>query len=713
VARWQAVGLQVDASQDLWPYAALTAGESMLRLRLWQEAHSLLDEALLGRPKLPLSVECHRLAMRGRLGLMEGRFDLARESIAEALDFASELRDLGEAYWPPIHYAHLRGVELALAREQYEEVERLVESYLSDEELYAKEPLLRAELLLDCGTAQEQREIDAPRVERRSHATLVRASEELRAVAPSDERDRLLCRVELTLARLELAGGNLETSGRRLAETSSLLGDVWRGGTLSERALLARLEAQHALARRADRTTLERVREELAKAFEGRVAQLSRLPETPGGLGLLHYVELRAPLLELADLDLALEGDEVGSAHALDRVLELQALGSLARSLRAPAPTSSEVQRTLLAEDRGLLLFLPTDRRSLVFVVDRERVKCEPTAGLNLMELSLGRYRGQLLAGLPREAEARAAALAEERRLAAELAKQLFPPAVIERAHTWRGVTVSGLDVLGPVPLGWLPLGDVRHLGLSLAWDNLPSIPFGVARARADRGMDRAPRGELLLVGGVEPSEAALHTDAELTALPLSDSTVGALTRSYEQHAELRGKDATVARVLAEAPRYDVLQMLVHAIQDPSRTPPTGLVLTSEGEDSGVLWADTVRAGQFAGGALRLAMLASCRSAEGPLRRGDAGSADLAGLWLAAGVPAVLVSHSELTWGPMVEISQAFHAHLRSEGCSPAEALRRALAEREVDDERELPFRYGALEVVGLGQHSIFARAAR
>jgi len=712
VARWQAVGEKVDATENLWPYAALTAAESMLRLGRWQEVQRLLDDLAL-RPQLPMSVDCHRAAMVGRLYLLEGRYDLARQPIARALELSRQVRELGEWAWSTVGYTRLRAVELAHALEQHAEVERLVESFLADEELYAADPELKAEMLFVCGIAQEQREIDDPNIQPLALTTFLRAEEELRAIGASAERDRLRVQVQLALARQALASGELDSAGERLAVASRVLKDGERGGTLNERTVLATLQAQHARARGADRAFLERARDELAQAYAGSVERLKGMPERPGGLGLLHYVELRAPLLELVALDFALEDDVVGGARALERALDLQALGSLARTLQAPVPTLAEVRRALLSDDRGLLLFLLTDRRSLVLAVDRERVTCTPVAGLNLLERTSARYRGRLLAGLPEEPDARAAALAEERKLATELAQQLLPAHVIERVRSWRGVTVSGLDVLGPVALGWLPLRDTPHLGLARALDTLPSIPFGVARARLLESTPAAADSELLLVGGVQPSKAARILDAELEKLPLTAQTAAALARSYETHVELKDERATAANVLEQLPKYSVVQMLVHAVLDGQHTPPSGLVLEGDGEDAGILWGEALSSRRFAGGATRLVVLAACRSAQGPLRRGDAGSADLAGAWLAAGVPTVLVSHSDLTWGPMVELSTAFHTHLRAEACSPAEALRRALAGREIKDARELPFRYGLLEVVGLGQQPIFAASPR
>jgi hypothetical protein len=703
------VGSEVDSAERDWPYAALLAGESMLRLGRWQDCHSLIDLVAAERARRPGNVECRMNAMRGRLHLIEGRFDLAEPKIDRALELSVQVRTLKDWAWPNVHYAHLRAVELALALERHDEVEELVESFLGDVELYADVPLLRGELLLDCGTTQEQREIDAPEEPPRSHATLERAAVELRAASPSLERDRLLSRVELLLARQELAAGDLDTSRRRLSEVGRFLPDVEDDWMVYERSLLATLEASHALARHADHDTLEQARDALSAAFDGRVARLASLPERAGGLGLLHFYELKDPLVALARLDVALEGDESGAERALGRLLRLQVLGSLARRIQAPQPSLDDVRHALLADDRGLLFFLPAARQSLVLVVDREHVTCvDSVAGLNRMQRALDDYRGRLLAGLPDEPGARAAAVAAERASATELAQALLPPSVVERMQGWSAVTVSGLDILGPVPFGWLPLGNAPHLGRSLAWDTQPSIPFGVAQSRAIEVPGSSPRAELLLVGGVRPSQAVLSQDPGLASLPLSSRTSSALARPYELHTELTEELATAGHVLEEAPRHTVVQLLVHAIQDPARTPSTGLVLESHRGDSGVLWADALSARQFQGGATQLAVLASCRSAQGPLRRGDAGSADLAGAWLAAGVPAVLVSHSELTWGPMVELSEAFHGHLRGEGVSPAEALRRAFAGCAPERAGELPFRYGVLEVVGLGQRPIF-----
>ena len=708
VERWQAVESELDRKKSDWPYVAFLAGESMLRLGLWQDCHQLLDSVQAGRPKSPPALECQWLAMRGRLHMSEGRYDLARTPIARAIELTSAVRAMDAWVWPTVQYAHLRSVELDLALERHDEVERLVEKYLADEELYANAPLMRGALLLCCGTAQELREIDAPQVEPRAHATLLSAREGLGQIGACADCAQLLCQIELALARIELAAGDLEASGVRLVAAGKLLAETGQGGMLNERTLLATFEAQHALARGATSDELKRIRGNLFTAYEGRFARLASLPLRSGGLGLLHYVEIKAPLVQLARLDVAIDGKGVGGERALTRMMELQALGSLARGVNAAVPSLADVQQSLVAEDGGLLVYLPSARSSVVLVVERDHVVCEEAAGLNLMQRALSDYRRDLLAGLSEETKARADELASERKRAVELARLLFPPEVEARVMSWKTLTVSGLDVLGPVPVGCLPLGDVPHLGRSLAWNSLPSIPFGVAQARALAAPWPTPQAELLLVGGVRPSAAVLGEDAGLETLLLSERTESALARSYSEHTTLRGDEANVSRVLEESPRHAVVQMLVHGIQDSSRTPPMGLVLEGNGDDPGVLWANAVQAGQFAGSATRLAILAACRSAQGPLRRGDAGSTDLAGAWLAAGVPAVLVSHSDLTWGPMVELSEAFHAHLRDEGCSPAEALRRALSGRDLEDERELPFRYGLLEVVGLGQRPFF-----
>jgi CHAT domain-containing protein len=213
-------------------------------------------------------------------------------------------------------------------------------------------------------------------------------------------------------------------------------------------------------------------------------------------------------------------------------------------------------------------------------------------------------------------------------------------------------------------------------------------------------------------VAGVHPADALRREHPELVPLPLSADTVRSLERSYTGARVIAADEATPARVLAEVSGYRVVQFLVHAIHDSARARPTGLVLEPDGEDSGVLWAEVIAERTFEPLAPGLVMLTACRSAQAPTRRGDAGSADLGGAWLAAGAPAALVSHSELTWGTTIEFSEAFHQYLRGAGCSPAEALRRALDSLEVDDPRVLPFRYGLLEVIGLGQRAVFTEAS-
>jgi CHAT domain-containing protein len=315
---------------------------------------------------------------------------------------------------------------------------------------------------------------------------------------------------------------------------------------------------------------------------------------------------------------------------------------------------------------------------------------------------------GYLLAPLPRTAEEREAVFTEERAAATELSRLLFPPELVDRLKTWKGVTFVGLDVLGPIALGWLPLGDEPYLGRIIAWDVLPSIPFGVAREALHRSAPNATTQELLLITDVVPASSLQREHPELVPLPLAPAVARSLERSYTSAHAIQGDYATPARVMAEVFDHRVVQFLVHAVHEPERARPTGLVLQPDGDDPGVLWADSIAERGFAAQAPDLIVLTACRSAQAPTRRGDAGSADLAGAWLAAGVPAVLVSHSDLTWGPTIEVTEAFHNHLRESACSTAEALRLALCDLGNEDSRELPFRYGLLEVVGLGHRPVF-----
>ncbi len=705
-ARWEALSAQSERSGREWPYVALMAAESLLRLGRWTECHALLDEVLETRTQ-PV-IECRVLTMRGRLHLLEGRTDLAEQPIQRALELAQEARS-HEWAWPTVRYAHLRAVELDLAHRRPEDAAERVALFLEDEALYAGAPLERLELLLSRAAAEESRELDAPGVPSGAAETARSAAAELRALTPSAERDRLLAHAELTCARLELAENRLEAAESHLAAARKLLDSGDPAGVASQLEQCTTLEARLALARGAEVEVLRRARQVLEASFSGRVARLERLPQRPDGTGLLQFFETRSPLSELIRLDVAIEGDRAGAIRGLERIVALQALGTLSRRLNADVPTLDEIRAAArLKPDSGLLVYLPVAPRSLVIAIDGSTVRCEELAGFNALSRARELHVGLLLAPLPDDPAARESALTDERSAARELSKLLLPARVAERVRTWRALTVSGLDVLGPVPLGWLPIGDELHLGRRMAWDVLPSIPFGVAREKALESGRVTPQAEFLLVGDITPGDALPGDDSDMLPLPLPTSTSSSLARPYSTAHVLAGEAATPAQVLEDATRHVVVQLLVHAIEDPDRPRASGLVLSPTADGNGVLWGDDIAFSRSEESATRLVVLASCRSGQGPLRRGDAGSADLAGAWLAAGASAALVSHSDLTWGPTVELSALFHRHLRESGLSPAESLRLALSEIDAEDPRELPFRFGLLEVVGLGQRPVF-----
>jgi hypothetical protein len=130
-------------------------------------------------------------------------------------------------------------------------------------------------------------------------------------------------------------------------------------------------------------------------------------------------------------------------------------------------------------------------------------------------------------------------------------------------------------------------------------------------------------------------------------------------------------------------------------------------VLSADGSDDGLFRCEDVERG----GAPRLVVLSSCRTASGPTRKGDPGSADMGGAWLAAGAQAVVLSHADLRFEEAARTSLVLHRAL-AEGGSPAEGLRAARAELleslGAESRGEAPFRCGMLGVVGLGQRAVF-----
>jgi len=538
---------------------------------------------------------------------------------------------------------------------------------------------------------------------------LLAAASELGARTPE-----ALARARVRLARLpELAGpealyaallradaalqaGELGTAADELAQARSVRGPA--GGP--EARTLALLAAEHALSSGAPRAELEQCHVALERAQEEELAEWRALPQRMGGFGYLLYGRRRELIGSTAALALALHGEERAAREALAHVLALQELGTLARASGARAPSLARLRATVVGADTGLLVYLPANPRSLVLWVDAHGLGLLELVAGDELERRRGAYLAHLLAGSEVPPSERAALRARERELAAALSEALLPPTLHPQLARWQRLAFANLDLFGPVPFPWLPLGEVVHLGAAKELVSVPSLPLAAARPPGARATER----DFLLVGG---ARSGTRADG-LAEVPLSDELADELCAPFARSHVLAGAEATRARLAAAGlDGTRVLQFLGHGVEEPGREHALALLFTPDGDD-GLLRAEDVRTT----GAPALVLLTGCRTGAAPLRKGDALAAGMAGAWLVAGADVVLVAENELELGEVRRFSRAFGTEL-ARGAAPSAALRAAVADAARRHGADAPFAAGLFELLGSGHAPLFDSSAR
>lgn len=434
--------------------------------------------------------------------------------------------------------------------------------------------------------------------------------------------------------------------------------------------------------------------------LDSMIERWAATPPRPGGLGFLLEADRRQITSARIGLDLALEPE--GAAEAgLEQVLRLQAMSTLARREAVPVPSLTELQQALLEPGRGMLVYLPADGTSRLFTIDHESVHAHELVEADLITRARVDYFSHLVAqhgsAIPRDL-----LVAEERKLARALAEELLPTDVAARVHAWSQVTIVGTDLLGPTPFEWLPLGEERYLGAKRAVSYLPSVPWAVHHA----GQPHRASGDrdLVLAVADQPAIAAKKRWDSAVALPFDGDVQSKLASPYGERVHvLSGAETTLGGLAEVGPASGrVLQFLGHAIHDSNRERPTGLVFAGDAAGS-VAWCEDVEGWD----APELVLLSACRSAYGPMRRGDPGASAMAGAWMAQGARAVITCRDELTFDQAVDASALVHRDLAA-SASPAEALRTVRKAAIAADPDGAPLDAPLWQVVGLGHEPVF-----
>jgi CHAT domain-containing protein len=174
-----------------------------------------------------------------------------------------------------------------------------------------------------------------------------------------------------------------------------------------------------------------------------------------------------------------------------------------------------------------------------------------------------------------------------------------------------------------------------------------------------------------LLIGNPETSGAA----SELTSLPASQREAVTAASRYAHNEVLTGVDATRARFLEDAPRFDVVHFGGHALVNTEY--PLLSRIAFAADSHGVpesLFAYEISRMPLS--RTMLVVLAACSTATGAVSRGE-GVVSIARPFLGAGVPVVIASAWDVDDATTAQLFTAFHEELTRSG-DPVQALRSA-----------------------------------
>jgi hypothetical protein len=371
-------------------------------------------------------------------------------------------------------------------------------------------------------------------------------------------------------------------------------------------------------------------------------------------------------------------------------------MGTQARRLGLEPPAPATVRATLAPVDGAILVYLPADAASHLFVVT--------TAGIEhhaLASLAPTRARVRELRALLHQASAgpdpeRSRRIAD---LAAGIRDEVLPPAVRAQSRRWRSLAVAGADLLANLPFEILPGERMAWLGAEQALWYLPSLPLGTTLAR--RRDVPADRTSLLVVAATRPGRAGLPH------LPLDDGDVRQLAGTATPAEFLVGDGATPDAVRDAMRRgHAVFAFLGHGVSDAARAGddrPGALVLAGRAPCE-LHCSDLDRLE----GVPPVVVLAACGAGSGPARRGDDLGAHAAGALLHAGAAAVVAPAMDLELSTARAFVTSLH-HALAAGAGVAEAARQARADVAAQAAFRDPAQLAVVQVLGLGDLAPFA----
>lgn len=473
-------------------------------------------------------------------------------------------------------------------------------------------------------------EVEAARETLAAALTVAREAE---AGSPGDQYAEPILTVLTRRAWLAIANDDHAAAREDLEEAARL-----SPAALSVRSRAFRAALQLRVAREVGpEEAVVRLGDELGTLFEELLALWRGGASEEGGTGYLAYGRTRFALCEYLSWILATRGDEAGASDALEFLIELQALGLLARDLGAPPTNLTEVRETLLARPgTGLVTFARGKDRVHVFAVSQGPVLHRELEILesDFEELVHTFHRELLTPGAP--AEARAARLAEE------LYAALLPDELGRTVAAWERVFLVDREMLGGLAFEALRV-DGAWLALRTPVSELPSLPVGVELAR---------RAQVVPAGRTKHLD--LYSDTPVPGLPQIPRLTSRASPSRRDRIGLLGGEATLDRVRAALEPGDVFvwTTIAHGVEAPATARSTDLALADE-ERLGI--EDLARLP-----APPVVVLGLCRGRAAMDRLGDSAAGHLGGAALRGGALAVVLSAHDLELHAHAEFEASF-----------------------------------------------------
>lgn len=389
---------------------------------------------------------------------------------------------------------------------------------------------------------------------------------------------------------------------------------------------------------------------------------------------------------EMVRFQLDRRGDPVAAFSYAERAKARGLLDVLGRDGGGSNPLAD--LQEVLAEDQALIEYLLLEERTLAWVVTREDLELvELPADFAQLHGELNRWLATL------GGDASPAFLDAARTLGEMLWEPLrdrvagFSELILVPDRILHGLPFAAL--VDPVDGRFLVEGFTLRMAPSAA-----TYRAAMDRVRPDWSDARLTA---LAVGDPAPAESLSRV---YPRLPYAREEAEEVARTFPGSLLLTGDDATAERFLAEMDRFDVLHLATHAVAN-SGAPFRSKILFAPSPTNhvGEVFAEEIVARKLS--RPQLVVLSACSTAAGHSAELE-GTSDLGRAFIAAGVPATLVTQWDVADVVAREFFGRFYTHL-APSVPPAEALRRAQLDllQSSDSRLRNPSGWAGFQLVG------------